>query len=419
MRLATISLAVHLLACAASDADEFRIEGLVVDARGKPVQRAMVSPFWRANGSFKLPNGKDYDLNDKDQNATFWGNVGDMEPWMSPVETAIDGTFSMTLPVRYKHLLAMDATRTFGGIVEIPNRVTTVGEVEICLRPLVRVVGQMKSVVPGKTIDWSHVYVELVADRTKPLAMRRVVSCGSYESRFEFRLPPGRYRLDIYGNSDRELEHTDLQVKSIPVLTIDGTQREMDMGIIELENSSANRAVLEKAAKDEGRWWHYREHYGEPAPEWHAVDARGISKQTTISDFRGKWLVIYFWGLGCPPCLANGIPKMMEFYDTHSDQKDRFEIVAVCIDIHDEIADLKELDAALAPIITHVWQGRKIDYPIVLDNTFQTWERYGIRGLGDLVLVDPDGNIFEGDDATLHGILSGDAEPRDATESSN
>jgi hypothetical protein len=39
------------------------------------------------------------------------------------------------------------------------------------------------------------------------------------------------------------------------------------------------------------------------------------------------------------------------------------------------------------------------------NNTFKTWERYGIEGLGTIVLINPDGRIVEGDESTLQEIL--------------
>ena len=42
----------------------------------------------------------------------------------------------------------------------------------------------------------------------------------------------------------------------------------------------------------------------------------------------------------------------------------------------------------------------------MLDSTFRTWERYGIPGLGTVVLIDPDGNTVEGDESTLQAMLN-------------
>jgi hypothetical protein len=52
-----------------------------------------------------------------------------------------------------------------------------------------------------------------------------------------------------------------------------------------------------------------------------------------------------------------------------------------------------------------VWGGRAIPFPIVLDNTFSNWERYAIQGLGDYLLIDPEGRMVRGDLETLQQIL--------------
>jgi hypothetical protein len=76
---------------------------------------------------------------------------------------------------------------------------------------------------------------------------------------------------------------------------------------------------------------------------------------------------------------------------------------------------MSKLDEALSSIEANIWNGAKIPFPIVLDNTFQTFERYGVPGLGTVVLVDPEGRIIEGDESTLQAILD-EAEPVAASE---
>lgn len=35
---------------------------------------------------------------------------------------------------------------------------------------------------------------------------------------------------------------------------------------------------------------------GKQAMPWHLTDARGLSKEANLSDFRGKWVLLEFWG---------------------------------------------------------------------------------------------------------------------------
>jgi hypothetical protein len=38
---------------------------------------------------------------------------------------------------------------------------------------------------------------------------------------------------------------------------------------------------------------------------------------------------------------------------------------------------------------------------VLLDPTFTTWERFGLPGLGTVILIDPDGNLVKGDETVL------------------
>ena len=91
----------------------------------------------------------------------------------------------------------------------------------------------------------------------------------------------------------------------------------------------------------------------------------------------------------------------MVFYEAHRDQRDRFEILSICIDVDGDLKSMADVDKGLEPIIKYVWGGKTLPFPILLDPTFRTWERYGLSGLGTVVLIDPDGNLVPGDEETL------------------
>jgi len=416
LALFTSVVGLALVAGTTAADDSPLIFGVVTDSCQKPLANVTVSEMWRANGSGTTPDGTLFNLSDEKQLAEFWGNLGDMQTFPNRrAMTRSDGSFDVRVRPRSRVLIAMDSTRQLGGIAPIPEPYTG-QSVEIRLVPLVTVHGRMRSAVGGKSVDWSHVYVELPEDPKLPLTDNRIVSCGSFDGRFRFRLPPGHYVLNAYAISKPNSDDIDLAVQPSPTFTIDRAQRELDLGDLFLTDAPLDRLDLESAAKVEGRWKDFTKHYGERAPDWYAVDARGISKDATIADFRGKWLLIEFWGFECAPCLSSGIPKLMDFYHNYAKHRDRFEIVGICIDYSGKLKTMHDIDAAMAPLVKHVWKGRTIEFPIVLDNTFKTWERYGIPGLGTVVLVSPDGQLLQGDETTLATALERGAEQGHETQ---
>jgi thiol-disulfide isomerase/thioredoxin len=147
------------------------------------------------------------------------------------------------------------------------------------------------------------------------------------------------------------------------------------------------------------------EHYGEPAPQLYVTEARGVAKDVQVMDFNGKWVLVYFWSTWCKPCLANRVPALMDFHQKHAEKRDQYQILSICMEKENDLKTLKNMDAYLDPIVRNVWK-RKIDFPILLDTSSRTSESFGVEGAGISVLIDPAGNIVEGDLETLAEILS-------------
>ncbi len=69
------------------------------------------------------------------------------------------------------------------------------------------------------------------------------------------------------------------------------------------------------------------------------------------------------------------------------------------------MSNLRDVDSELRPIVEKVWGGKEVPFPLVLDNTFKTWERFGIPGLGTAVLIDPSGKVVAGGLEKLKRVL--------------
>jgi hypothetical protein len=70
----------------------------------------------------------------------------------------------------------------------------------------------------------------------------------------------------------------------------------VDCGILEFTPATPSYPDWINDAKAKGTWGDVQKLYGKPAPSWHITDARGVGKDVTISDFKGKWVLLYFWG---------------------------------------------------------------------------------------------------------------------------
>ena len=403
MRTMVALVCIGLLRLSAHAADR-EVRGRVIDADGKPVGGASVGTNWSGNGTGKKADGSPLDLTKPGDLAEFWGHLGQMEArGITAVTTGPDGSFTVKLHRFLPNLMAMDPARKTGGRVVIPKDFA--GEpIEIRLGPLVRVRAKLAGPGDGQRAYWTNVYVETPADPTRPLDVDRLVFCGSFESRLDVLLPPGEYVLDAYGQTVKEEDDIDVKVAPHPKIVVPSDAADLDLGTLRLArvpDASLGMGKRLETARAGGPGGDYTKHFGEPPPKIHATDARGVAKRAQVSDYRGKWVLLAFWGPSCRPCIATEMPKLMQFYDDHAADRDRFEILSVCITFEDEAQTIADLERDLKPMVEHIWKGKSPAFPVLLDPSLITWERFGLPGLGTVILIDPDGKMVAGDEATL------------------
>jgi peroxiredoxin len=75
-------------------------------------------------------------------------------------------------------------------------------------------------------------------------------------------------------------------------------------------------------------------------------------KSVTLSDYKGKVVLLDFWATWCPPCRKE-IPGFIELYNTYKSRG--FVVVGVSMDDTDDISDVKRYAAQI-----------KMNYPILL-----------------------------------------------------
>lgn len=118
-------------------------------------------------------------------------------------------------------------------------------------------------------------------------------------------------------------------------------------------------------------------------PDKKAIDFTAQTADNTsirLSDLKGKYVVLDFWGSWCQPCMK-GLPKMKEYY--HKYQNDLVLIGIACKD--------KETDWRNA--ITQY----QINWPSILNHAGETdlSVKYNIEAYPTKILIDRNGNFIE------------------------
>lgn len=127
------------------------------------------------------------------------------------------------------------------------------------------------------------------------------------------------------------------------------------------------------------------------APNFTLKDLEG--KEVSLSDFRGKWVILDFWGSWCIWCIK-GFPELKEAYEKYKD-----ELVIIGIDCNESEADWKAGVAKYELPWVNVYCPQ--DNPLTSE--------FGIQGFPTKAIVDPQGkirNITVGHDPEFFTILS-------------
>lgn len=114
---------------------------------------------------------------------------------------------------------------------------------------------------------------------------------------------------------------------------------------------------------------------GKPAPDFTVPGLEGGT--VTLSNYRGRVVLVNFWATWCPPCRA----EMPELETVYRQQRDAgFVILGI---------DQAENDATVRDFVT----GRGFSWTFALDRDGAVSRVYGALGLPTSVLVDRDGRI--------------------------
>jgi thiol-disulfide isomerase/thioredoxin len=103
-------------------------------------------------------------------------------------------------------------------------------------------------------------------------------------------------------------------------------------------------------------------------------DLKGASH--SLSDYRGKWVIVNYWATWCPPCLDE-IPGLVDFYERHKDTD------AVVLGVNFEEASKDWLQEFV--------DNHFISYPVLRSDPLPVTPLGPVLGLPTTYIVSPEG----------------------------
>lgn len=129
---------------------------------------------------------------------------------------------------------------------------------------------------------------------------------------------------------------------------------------------------------------------GDEPPKWRIAEARGVKRVTKVADYNGKWLVVVFWTYDSDPCTRTLLPRLMTFWDKDDKLQEKYAVLTFHVS---KLKTFKQLDKELERLEKEVWEDRKLPFPILIDASGQTPQKWGATKLPTVYIIDPAGTI--------------------------
>ena len=117
---------------------------------------------------------------------------------------------------------------------------------------------------------------------------------------------------------------------------------------------------------------------GLPAPDFTFPGING--KMVSLSDYRGKVVLVNIWAIWCPPCVDE-MPSMEKLYQKFKGEN--FEILAVSI------------DSLGLKAVTPFMKKHKLTFPALIDSAGTIRISYRTTGVPESFIIDKDGILVK------------------------
>ncbi len=114
------------------------------------------------------------------------------------------------------------------------------------------------------------------------------------------------------------------------------------------------------------------------APDFTLVNTEG--KNVSLSDYKGKIVIVDFWATWCPPC-RRGIPDLVELQKQY---KDKIAVIGISMDMENTKAGVPDFIDKMG-----------INYPVVYFNNKVIDDYGGISAIPTTFIIDKNGNIVK------------------------
>lgn len=118
------------------------------------------------------------------------------------------------------------------------------------------------------------------------------------------------------------------------------------------------------------------------APEFQGINHWINSAPLTMSQLRGKVVLVDFWTYSCINCV-HVIPHVKELHQRYKDQG------LVVVGVHTPEYGFEKIRGNVEDAVKRFG----IEYPVAQDNGYDTWEAYNNRYWPALYLIDREGHV--------------------------